>query len=166
MSTESNLRTINQLGDEFTTLYFAYGSNMLASQMEERCPSAVPLGVVTLDDYAFIISGAGVASVEPRGGSVTQGVLWAITEACERTLDRKEGVKAGCYRRVFLPVTTADGESKESLVYIDTRIGSAAARGGYMEKIVRGAIEFELDPEYIRDLTEWDPETKGLLPEA
>ena len=75
--------------------YFAYGSNMNLGQMRFRCPDAEVVGNVRLEDYRLAFRGRapgnGVATVLPEKGSCVDGVLWRITEACEKNLDFYEG---------------------------------------------------------------------------
>ena len=40
-------------------LYLAYGANVSAATMRERCPGATFLGTVTLRDYALVFRGVG-----------------------------------------------------------------------------------------------------------
>jgi hypothetical protein len=70
-------------------LYFAYGANTNHASMKERCPSAVPFRPTTLSNYKLVFRG--VADLAPKKGSKVAGMLWWITPACERSLDRFEG---------------------------------------------------------------------------
>ena len=76
-------------------LYFAYGSNINLGQMEQRCPAAKPIGPVVLDGYELRFrgnhGGYGVATIAPKKGGHVAGLLWELTPACERALDRYEG---------------------------------------------------------------------------
>jgi gamma-glutamylcyclotransferase (GGCT)/AIG2-like uncharacterized protein YtfP len=82
-------------------LYFSYGSNSNKKQMLRRCPDAVPLKPFVLDDHRLVFRY--FADIEPSQGNVVHGALWSITEKCEETLDRYEGVKSNLYfRRYFL----------------------------------------------------------------
>ena len=146
-------------------IHFAYGSNMSFAQMTERCPDAVALGRGWLPDYAFTIGERGYATLVPAPGAFTWGVLWELTERCEQTLDRREGVKIGCYRCEHLVVGANGGVPVEALVYIDDLAGPGTPNPGYMAKVVTGALEFGLAPDYIRRLVDWDHETAELLPE-
>lgn len=71
--------------------YFAYGSNMNLEQMKYRCPAAEVVENVRLENYRLAFRGRapgnGVATVLPEKGSYVEGVLWKITEACEKSLD-------------------------------------------------------------------------------
>ena len=70
-------------------LYFAYGANLNIENMAQRCPSAVAIEPFYLHDYRLMFSG--VATIEPALNARVPGALWAITEACEKSLDVFEG---------------------------------------------------------------------------
>lgn len=72
-----------------THLYFAYGMNTNAGNMEWRCPSAVSLGHARLVDHMFRFSTH--ADVVKQSGSFVDGVLWEITDECLASLDQLEG---------------------------------------------------------------------------
>lgn len=76
-------------------LYFAYGSNMNLDQMSFRCPGAEPIGPASVDGFRLTFcgntSGAGVATILPEPGSHVNGLLWLLTENCEKSLDFYEG---------------------------------------------------------------------------
>ena len=86
-------------------LYFAYGSNLLRSQMQARCPGARVHSVVRLEGYelcfpmiSFTRSGMGVASIRPNEDAYVEGVIYEMTADDFRRLDHyeSEGTK---YRR-------------------------------------------------------------------
>lgn len=70
-------------------LYFSYGMNTNLGSMAMRCPKAVSLGAATLPHYAFEFKN--FATVTPKMDHKVEGVLWEITEECEKSLDRLEG---------------------------------------------------------------------------
>ena len=70
-------------------LYFAYGANMNMDSMAWRCPAARPVGAFTLKDWELEFYSH--ANILPKTGSKVHGVLWAITPACEQSLDAFEG---------------------------------------------------------------------------
>lgn len=69
-------------------LYFAYGANLNKDSMKYRCPDAVEVMPFYLKDWRLSFSG--VATILPSPGEQVPGALWAITEACEKSLDRFE----------------------------------------------------------------------------
>lgn len=101
-------------------LYFAYGSNMNLDQMEFRCPDAEVAGNVRLEDYRLAFcgrgSGSGVATILPEKGSHVDGVLWKITQKCERSLDLYEGYPR-LYGKERIHVKDREGTVSEVMVY-------------------------------------------------
>lgn len=69
--------------------YFAYGMNTNINSMTSRCAGAKLLGTVILPHYKFAFKT--FATVIPDMNAKTHGVLWEITEDCERSLDHLEG---------------------------------------------------------------------------
>jgi hypothetical protein len=103
--------------------YFAYGSNTNLNQMAQRCPQAARVCAVTLPNYALGFngkqSGWGVANIRRRNGSAVDGLLWAITPECERSLDRYEGFPH-LYEKRNVMVYDADGAKYKAMVYVMT----------------------------------------------
>jgi len=100
-------------------LYIAYGSNLHVGQMKGRCPAAVKIGKTTIPNMRLVFRG--VADIEPcEGASVPVGV-WYITKACERALDRYEGISSGLYRKEYLPLRVMKKgveSTEQGLVYV------------------------------------------------
>jgi gamma-glutamylcyclotransferase (GGCT)/AIG2-like uncharacterized protein YtfP len=98
-------------------LYFAYGSNINLNQMAFRCPDAKVVEPVVLEDYELLFrgnrSGYGVATIRPKEGNQVHGLLWKITDRCERSLDMYEG-----YPHLYgkYPVTVTNGNGKHIAV--------------------------------------------------
>lgn len=100
-------------------LYFAYGSNLLLTQMKSRCPLSVPVERAILRDYELVYKdngrGRGVASIEYKKGSKVYGAIYELTDKCEKTLDKFEGVPR-VYTKQFVTVESRSGEI-ECLTY-------------------------------------------------
>jgi cation transport regulator ChaC len=141
--------------------YFAYGSNMDARQFAERCPASVFEGRAVLPDHRWIITNRGVASVIRSPGHTVHGVLARLTPADEKTLDRREGVASGCYRREFLEVMRGDGTRHLALVYVANDPGEGTPRPGYLERILAGAQHHGLPAAAIAEIESW----KSLPPD-
>ncbi len=103
------------------TLYFAYGSNINLDQMAYRCPQAEVVGKAVLDGYALAFRGSGYATVIPQKNGRVEGLLWRLTEPCERALDFYEGVRSGHYDKAYLTVETESGKEVAALVYVMNR---------------------------------------------
>jgi gamma-glutamylcyclotransferase len=78
----------------FSTLYFAYGSNLSLSQMSSRCPSSLYHSFGVLKGYKWIIGPRGYANVVKRQNQgdeesgekdeeVVYGILYQITKQDE-----------------------------------------------------------------------------------
>lgn len=87
-----------------TYRYFAYGSNMLPTQMRERCPGALRIGNGVLYGWKrnFAVpaphmgSKASAAGIErsDRDGDYVEGVVYELTSAEKKSLDE---IEAGGY---------------------------------------------------------------------
>ncbi|HUC49556.1 MAG TPA: gamma-glutamylcyclotransferase family protein [Xanthobacteraceae bacterium] len=144
-------------------LHFAYGSNMHRAVMRKHAPQAVPVGIATLADYRFIITGDGYATVAPAAKQCVHGLVWRITPQDRVTLDAWENLAAGLYRAEVLPVHHA-GEDSPALVYIARECPAGQPRAGYMELVIEAARALELPPDYIASLAQWLP--KGPVASA
>ena len=99
------------------TLYFAYGSNINLGQMEYRCPDASVVGPVVLEGWELLFRRGGFATIAPKEGETVQGLLWSITQACERSLDRYEGYPR-FYDKKMVTVRDSEGRSLSVMAYI------------------------------------------------
>ncbi len=136
--------------------YFAYGSNMASSQMAERCPGAVCLGIARLPDRRLAFDawsdrrGGLVADAPPAPGSEVWGVLWEVTEAHAEALDRYEGVARGQYRRENVRAEAAGGETVDAFAYVICEPGAdGPTTDAYRDLLLEGAREHGLPPEWI-----------------
>ena len=68
--------------------YIAYGSNLSEEQMKVRCPDARPAGMAVLWDMKLVFRFH--ATIEPCIGETVPVLVWEISEADERNLDRYE----------------------------------------------------------------------------
>src|SRR5262252_7297802 len=82
--------------------YWAYGSNLNVAAMRRRCPAAEQVRKMFVTDAALVFRG--VADVTVRKGNMVPGGLWKITEKCEASLDRYEGVGTRFYLKRYLPI--------------------------------------------------------------
>ena len=132
-------------------LYFAYGSNMSAEGMTERCPRSKALGHARLARHRLTIMREGwlTAVRDPR--STVHGILWDLALADVRALDRYEGVAQGLYSKVIQPVLTASGP-KRALVFFGANAGPGTARRDYMPEILAAARAWDLPQNAIAAL--------------
>lgn len=142
------------LRSEYPTLYFAYGSNMNSAQQIARTPSAKVVGIASLSGYKFLLNkrgkdGTGRGNIEASHGDVIWGVLYAIDEGEMEELDKKEDK----YNRENVVVRTNDVEKLKVVTYISKYTGNGLpVPNDYKQKIVEGAREHGLPPDYILQL--------------
>lgn len=138
-------------------LYFAYGSNMNLEQMEFRCPKAIVVENVQVEDYRLTFCGKnsdnGVATILREEGSHVDGVLWKITSECEKSLDRYEGYPH-LYGKETISVKNADGQKRSVMVYtMNTPFKEYPARPSnyYLKGILEGCRENKLSCKTVMD---------------
>jgi hypothetical protein len=124
--------------------YFAFGSNMVATQMHQRCPAARDMGIVRLDGWRFLINQEGYATIVPDQSAYVLSVLWSLTSACEAALDDYEEIATGLYTKVYIEI-----QDTPALVYLATNALPGRPRAGYLEAIIAEAYRRGFDPAYI-----------------
>lgn len=124
-------------------LYFAYGSNMSAAQMKRRCPDAVKVRPILVDDCKLTFRG--VADVVYDPGFTCPGGLWDITDRCERALDGFEGVEARTYLKRFMDVRIKKKTHKCLYYQMSISKGVMPPSEQYLETIAEGYRDFGLD---------------------
>ncbi len=136
------------------TFHFSYGANMSRAIMRRHAREAEPLGVATLANHRFVVTGDGYASVEAARAQAVYGVLWRITPRDRVTLDAWENVPGGLYRVETLPVRH-EGELVPALIYFARPRGEGWPKPGYLELVIAAAQEWSLPPRHIRWLESW-----------
>lgn len=96
--------------------YAAYGSNLSVSQMSYRCPDSEIVGTGKIMDYKLVFRLH--ADIETNTGSYVPVLIWRISKADEKRLDRYEGVKGGYYHQEDVSVVMDDGKELVAMVYI------------------------------------------------
>ena len=138
-------------------LYFAYGSNMSDSQMNDRCPDNKKMGVAILPGYRWIISTRGLANVVKAQESEVEGILWEISPTDENNLDKFEGVAGGSYGR-FEVAVKHDGEVKSALIYIDPCTEEGRSKDEYVKRMNRALADAKLSESYVIQIRKFIPE--------
>ena len=124
--------------------YFAYGSNMVVTQMHQRCPAAQDMGIARLDGWRLRINQPGYATIVPEQSAYVLGVLWSLTSACEAALDDYEEIATGLYTKAYLEI-----RGTQALVYLATHALPGHPLAGYLEAIIAEAYRRGCDPAYI-----------------
>jgi gamma-glutamylcyclotransferase (GGCT)/AIG2-like uncharacterized protein YtfP len=97
-------------------LYAAYGSNMDPAQMAERCPHSPVRGTGWLEGWRLTFGGEDIgwegslATLVEDSAERVFVVLYELSDADEKALDRWDGVTLGYYRKIKVRVTTIDGD--------------------------------------------------------
>ncbi len=155
-------------------LYFAYGSNMNPQQMASRCPGARFLCRATLANHRLDFTrdsparGCGVADVVASHGDRVWGIVWRVSEAHLATLDCLEGHGTGedAYRRVQLPVRSAEGEGEDLLTQtyeVARKVPFVRPDRGYLELLIQGARHWRLPPSWLEALADVQTTEDGVL---
>lgn len=97
-------------------LYIAYGSNMVQSQMDIRCPDATLVGIGVLPGYTLEFYSYATIEPDPTGQSSVPVAVWNITGRDEANLDYYEEYPA-FYGKEQRIVIMRDGSQLEGMVY-------------------------------------------------
>ena len=121
--------------------------NTNISEMTSRCPKAINLGRCSLK--GFELKFRLHADIDQVAGSEMEGVLWDITEDCERALDRLEGYPF-YYDKVEVvvnPATLVDNMTHiVAMAYImNTKGQEVAPSTGYEDCLIEGYTANGLD---------------------
>lgn len=123
-------------------LYFAYGSNLDAAQMERRCPGARLVGTAVLEHHRLTFAGrsgtwgGGVATLARERNAVVYGAVYEITAEHLHNLDRAEGAPFA-YERRRRELSLA-GERRRPWCYIKPSAVPAAPSRDYLARITAG----------------------------
>lgn len=139
-----------------SVLYFAYGSNLEREQMRARTPTAQFADVACLDGFRLVFNKRGadgsakaniVKSSDPA--AVVHGFLYEIPEPEFESL---EGFETG-YRVVPIEVDQNGAELRARTFVSDANaLVTGTPSEAYLSRIVRGAEQVGLPPEYINSL--------------
>ena len=132
--------------------YIAYGSNLSTDQMHYRCPDAKIAGQAVLKDWKLVFRTH--ATIEPCPGSEVPVLVWAISDADEKRLDRYEGFPK-YYIKQNLDIAMAGLNGKgakkiKAMVYIMTE-GKPIETPypDYLYTIIGGYRKFGFDEEIV-----------------
>ena len=134
--------------------YFAYGSNLDADQMRERCPSSQPLERARLDNHRLDFTHwsrrwrGGAADVIREPGAIVWGVLYRLHVDDLERLDRFEGG----YARIHVRVEGASGGCHEALSYSVREKASHTPCEAYLARMLDWGEHWGLPGSYLEDL--------------
>lgn len=143
-----------------TVLYFAYGSNMLTTRLQARCPSARPAGVAFAQDHRLTFwkkgrDGSGKGHLTASPGAAQPGVLFTLSADDLIALDGFEGAGRGYRRADDFAIRLKDtNEIAQAATYIATDIDETLQPyDWYLALILAGAREHAFDEKIVRDLS-------------
>lgn len=155
------------MNERKTFYYFAYGSNLMLTEIQRSCPSAERLHRVKLAAHALVFPRksigrqCGVASIESRAGSAVWGGVYVISELERASLESREGFKpnrplaANSYVPANLTVFV-DGSTAKPLNVMtfiaNPQTNPPLPNVEYKRLILTGAREWNLDPAYVGQL--------------
>lgn len=134
-----------------TQFYFAYGSNMERSRLQNRVGHLVDHGMATLKNYSLLfnkqsINKSGKANIKAVEGENIFGVLYELSEEQLNILDKNEQG----YKRTLIKVGI-DGHEIEVQTYIaleDKINNNLLPTEEYLSYIINGARDHNLPEEY------------------
>jgi len=141
--------------------YFAYGSNMLAQQLQARCKSARTTGVARVTGYRLAFSksskdGSGKATLVADAAEQVFGVVFDIGNEDVSELDRIEGRGKGYERIEMAAQTLPDGRPMTVTTYIaqlDSLDAALCPYDWYLQLVLRGADQNRLPDYYLTRLS-------------
>jgi hypothetical protein len=148
-------------------LYFAYGSNMDLGQLRGRCPSAQFVAIAKLQHHRLAFTryakdrGCATCDALPQAGKEVWGVVFELSEADFKNLDRHEGfvpgrpLAANSYVRVQRRVCCDGDEAKPALVCLYFAIRQETVslpNAAYKKQLVDGAKYWHLPKSYQAEL--------------
>jgi gamma-glutamylcyclotransferase (GGCT)/AIG2-like uncharacterized protein YtfP len=134
--------------------YFAYGSNMLLSQMKERCPDSKFVGRAYILGYKFVYDGysksrnCAVANIVEVDNSIVLGGLYKISEKDLKSLDRFEGYPSS-YNRKIIKVILDNKREVDGYTYFRVGEPLGLPTDEYRDLIKKGAYDCNLPEDYI-----------------
>ena len=157
-------------------LYFAYGSNLDWSQMQQRCPSAHFIAAAQLTGHRLAFTrkstgrGCGVADAVVDATSEVWGAVFQISEIDIGPLDKSEGYRPGrsraenSYLREERHVIRDGDRNSPLLVSVYFGIPQSSPpkpNAGYKRLIVEGARHWKLPTDYIALLERIETHSAG-----
>jgi cation transport regulator ChaC len=149
----------NMTHDKQTLTYFAYGSNMLTSQLAERTGDCTCRGLATLVGHELRFhklgkDGSAKADAYRTGrqADAVIGVVFEVLRSRKPRLDRAEGLGKGYNEKTVL-VRLRDGEEIEAVTYVahpDAINVHLKPTPAYRKRVLDGASEHRLPAGYVQ----------------
>jgi len=138
-------------------LYAAYGTNMDAEQMLERCPHSPSRGPGWLVGWRITFGGedlgweGALATVVEDPGAQVYVMVYDVPPPDEKTLDRWESAATGLYRKIRVRVQMLTGEELCWLYVLDGYEGGLPS-ARYLGLMADAAEKAGAPDDYVADL--------------
>jgi len=138
-------------------VYAAYGSNMDAEQMHERCPHSPTRGMGWLEGWRLTFGGeelgwdGALATLVEEPGCSVFVMLYDITDRDAETLDTYEGADTGLYAKIRVRVHTVDGNVL-AWVYVLTAYEGGLPSARYLGLMADAAEKAGAPADYVAEL--------------
>src|SRR4051794_12009990 len=138
-------------------LYAAYGSNLDASQMRERCPHSPATGTGWIDGWRLTFGGedlgweGALATLVEEPGEHVFVMLYDVIDADVQRLDTWEGADTGLYRKIRVRVQTLDGD-RLAWVYVLDGYEGGLPSARYLGVLADAAEVAGAPDDYVHDL--------------
>lgn len=134
-----------------TQFYFAYGSNMKKTRLQNRVGVLVDRGMVTLKNYSLLfnkqsVDKSGKANIKVVEGKNIFGVLYELSEEQLNILDNDEKG----YKRTLVKIIIDDNELEvQTYIALEDKINNdLLPTEEYLSYIINGARDHNLPEEY------------------
>jgi gamma-glutamylcyclotransferase (GGCT)/AIG2-like uncharacterized protein YtfP len=157
----SSFSPSDSFAEEEQVLHFGYGSNMSEAYMKQYTPSLRYVMNAQLPNFEIQFRkysenmGGGISSIIDKPGGMVYGVLYWIPKKEIEELDILEDVPLGIYKRETFQVLGEDGNWYEADLYRVTEPkGPYEPAKQYLDLMIAGSIEHNINPEWIAKLKE------------
>ena len=138
---------------------YSYGSNMASRYLRQYCPSAKPVMRADLPNFRVEFRRfstdmqGGISSIMEAPGEMVRGVIYEVPVQEVKALDILEDLPKGLYRRDTFLVLGEDGQWHQADLYrVVNPTGPYDPAPQYIDMMIEGAREHDLDPTYIDHL--------------
>ncbi|MDQ1687139.1 MAG: hypothetical protein QOK42_114 [Frankiaceae bacterium] len=140
------------------TLYAAYGTNMDAAQMLERCPHSPSRGSGWLQGWRLTFGGeefgweGALATVVEDVGSRVFVMLYDVPSQDESELDRWERADSGLYEKIRVRVETLEGDQLAWLYVLSQGYEGGLPSARYVGLMAEAAQAAGAPDDYVEEL--------------
>lgn len=122
-------------------VYFAYGSNLSLEQMKRRCPEAIPMIMVHLDNYKLTYNK--YADIVPCQGERVYGAIYELSINDLKNLDKFERYPY-LYEKIDVKVQDSNGIFYDAFAYVMIEKGNKLPEDDYLDIIDKGYRDWNI----------------------